>query len=62
MKTPKSVKTKCMAFLTKERDLGELNLDGKKLPWADSVKHLGNKIQQMQKNETRCNGEACGIH
>ena len=28
---PQKCKTKCMAFLTKERDLGEPNLIGKKL-------------------------------
>ena len=41
---PKKSKTKCMAFLHKQRYLKELTLCGKKLPWVEYVKHLGNTI------------------
>ena len=41
---PKKSKTKCMAFLHKKRYLKELTLCGKKLPWVEYVKHLGNTI------------------
>ena len=41
---PAKSKTKCMAFLLKKRELRKLNLDGKPLPWVDSVKHLGTTI------------------
>ena len=38
---PKKSKTKCMAFLKKERNLSNIRLDGKELPWVKSAKHLG---------------------
>ena len=41
---PKKSKTKCMAFLEKERDLLNIRLNGKELPWVKSAKHLGCKI------------------
>ena len=41
---PKKSKTKCMAFLHKKRSLKELTLCGKRLPWVEYVKHLGNTI------------------
>ena len=41
---PKKSKTKCMAFLKKERDLLNIRLNGKELPWVKSAKHLGCKI------------------
>ena len=40
----KKSKTKWMAFLHKKRYLKELTLCGKKLPWVEYVKHLGNTI------------------
>ena len=42
---PKKSKTKCLAYLNKERDLRKLKLCGNSLPWVDSCKHLGNKFQ-----------------
>ena len=41
---PKKSKTKCMAFLKKERNLSNIRLDGKELPWVKSAKHLGCKV------------------
>ena len=37
-------KTKCMAFLNQERELKNITLDGKDLPWVKTAKHLGCKI------------------
>ena len=42
---PKKSKTKCMNFLTKKRPLKDMMLYGKKLPWVDRVRHLGNTIE-----------------
>ena len=42
---PKKSKTKCLAFLFKNRDLPKLNLGQDKLPWVSNVKHLGNTIE-----------------
>ena len=41
---PKKCKTKCMAFLDKERDVKNIILDGKDLPWVSSAKHLGCRL------------------
>ena len=41
---PVKSKTKCMAFLKEERNLRNLHLKGKPLPWVDSVKHLGTTL------------------
>ena len=41
---PVKSKTKCMAFLKKERSLRGLKLCQNILPWVDSGKHLGMKI------------------
>ena len=38
---PKKCKTKCMTFLDKEREVRNITLDGKDLPWVKSAKHLG---------------------
>ena len=38
-------KTKCMAFVTTERYLRPLVLCGHELPWVNSLRHLGNKIE-----------------
>ena len=40
---PKS-KTKCMAFLKKNRELKNMKLNGIELPWVKAAKHLGSKI------------------
>ena len=39
-------KTKCLAFLKKERELKNIILNGMELPWVISSKHLGCKIGQ----------------
>ena len=36
--------TKCMALLNQERELKNITLDGKDLPWVKTAKHLGCKI------------------
>ena len=41
---PKKCKTKCLAFLTKPRELPKMYLCGNPLPWVDSLKHLGNMV------------------
>ena len=41
---PLKSKTKCMAFLTKPRELPRLMLCGNPLPWVDSLLHLGNLV------------------
>ena len=41
---PTKSNTKCVAFLPKKRNLKSLNLNGKPLPWVESVKHLGTTI------------------
>ena len=42
---PQKSKTKCLAFLKKDRSLRKLTLCGDKLPWVNSGKHLGNTIE-----------------
>ena len=37
-------KTKCLAFLKKERNLKNIKLKGRDLPWIDAAKHLGCRI------------------
>ena len=41
---PKKSKTKCLAFLQKERVVRPVVLCGNELPWVNSCKHLGNTI------------------
>ena len=41
---PAKSKTKCVAFLQQKKELRKLNLNGKPLPWVESVKHLGTTI------------------
>ena len=41
---PQKCKTKCMAFLKKDRVVAPLKLNGNDLPWVMSAKHLGTKI------------------
>ena len=40
----KKCKTKCMAFIKKQRPLRHIKLNGNNLPWVDSFKHLGVKV------------------
>ena len=47
---PAKSKTKCMAFLSTERNLRNITLNGKELPWISSIKHLGSTIT----NNFRC--------
>ena len=42
---PNKSKTKCMVFQRKKRDIGNLELNGKDLPWVKTVKHLGSTIK-----------------
>jgi hypothetical protein len=42
---PSKCKTKCIAFLHKQRDLPQLKLCGTSLPWVNHGKHLGNMIE-----------------
>ena len=42
---PAKCKTRCIAFLKRQRDLPSLKLCGNNLPWVTSGKHLGNTIQ-----------------
>lgn len=46
---PRKSKTKCLAFLRKQRELQPLKLNDKPLPWVDTVVHLGNKISNLKK-------------
>ena len=41
---PSKSKTKCMAYLTKPRELRKLTLCGNELPWVPNGKHLGMRI------------------
>ena len=41
---PSKSKTKCMAFVKDKRELKNMMLCGKILPWVDNVKHLGSVI------------------
>ena len=51
---PVKCKTKCMAYLRKQRVLPSMMLCGTTLPWVDQIKHLGitvtNKIDGCQKD------------
>ena len=42
---PKKCKTKCIAFLKRQRIVPSLKLCGNNLPWVTSGKHLGNTIE-----------------
>ena len=48
-KNPKKSKTKCLAFLKKNRELGPLLMCGNPLPWDESGKHLGNYIENKSR-------------
>ena len=49
---PTKCKTKCLAFLKRDRPLKQVKLCGNPLPWVDHGKHLGytieNKINRMK--------------
>ena len=51
---PAKCKTKCMAYLRKQRELPSMMLCGTSLPWVDQLKHLGitvtNSIDGCQKD------------
>ena len=47
---PSKSKTKCMAYLFKERKLRDMVLCGNKLPWVDKGKHLGMRIDAKVNN------------
>ena len=44
---PKKCKTKCMAFLQRQRDLPSMMLCGNPLPWVDKLLHLGNMVSNQ---------------
>ena len=46
---PTKSKTKCMAFLCKERQLRKLQLCGNELPWVERGKHLGISLNNKKK-------------
>ena len=41
---PKKCKTKCMAFLQRQKDLPSMMRCGNPLPWVDMLLHLGNMV------------------
>ena len=41
---PRKCKTKCMAFLRKQRELLSMMLCNSTLPWVDKLVHLGNTV------------------
>ena len=47
---PSKSKTKCMAYLFKERKLRDMVLCGNKLPWVHKGKHLGMRIDAKVNN------------
>lgn len=47
---PQKSKTKCLAFLLKDRALTCLNLCNNDLPWVSSAKHLGTKLENRLNN------------
>ena len=47
---PNKSKTKCMAYLYKERELPNMLLCGNKLPWVNNGKHLGMRIDAKKDN------------
>ena len=44
---PKKCKTKCMAFLQRQRDLPSMMLCGNPLPWVDKLLHLGKMVSNQ---------------
>ena len=50
---PKKSKTRCLAFLQKEREIKPVVLCGNDLPWVTSCKHLGNTIVTAMTGDIR---------
>ena len=50
---PRKCKTKCMAFLKKDREIAPLQMNGNDLPWVSSAKHLGTKVENKIKGMTK---------
>ena len=50
---PSKCKTKCIAFLQKERDLPSIRLCGNNLPWVKEGVHLGNYFTNVYDGMTR---------
>ena len=44
---PRLSKTRCVAFLHRDRQLKKMRLCGNNLPWETTAKHLGNKIENV---------------
>ena len=44
---PQRSKTKCIAFQKKKKDIRNLHLNSKALPWVTSVKHLGTTLTNI---------------
>ena len=44
---PKKCKTKCMAFLKRQREMPSMMLCGNPLPWVDKLLHLGNMVSNQ---------------
>ena len=51
--TPSKCKTKCLAFLKKDRTLNPVMLNGNGLPWVTTAKHLGTKVNNNIKSVTQ---------
>ena len=52
-KNPQKSKTKCLAFLQKEKVIRPVRLCGNELPWVESCVHLGNTIVTDRGREIR---------
>ena len=50
---PEKCKTKCIAFLLKEKELPDVTLCGNKLPWVKEGIHLGNYFENVYDGMTR---------
>ena len=67
---PAKCKTKCIAFLTKARELPSLYLCGNPLPWVDNFLHLGNRVSNkvngglldMKQKKARYIDKNCSIN
>ena len=67
---PVKCKTKCIAFLTKDRDLPSMYLCGNPLPWVNNFLHLGNRVTNkvnggqldMKQKKARYIDKTCSIN
>ena len=59
---PKKCKTKCIAYLEKERNLRNIMLDGKELPWVKKANHLGCKLTDKSDGLKDDLMEKCAIY